>query len=256
MISYSPSEGCIRSTLIVRTLWHHIFSRCYSASLVKPMPKNVFVWILSGDTVYRLEPLTWHYTREATNRLTTPASLILCHSNSCIHFAPLHDRWHSRSLCHVLPRSAQVGTCALAFDTLWAMLPFSELKNIPFGYFDPEKIFLGNKSKFFQGELDDSWEFDDSAAATATSSRAASSFITQSNAAFFAASSADLQSCRVALRAAWPQVVSPDNPSSPATSHAAANFFPETSAGAWSCTTLPDDRSSRVPSHAAEPCSD
>ena len=49
MISYSPSEGCIQSTLIVRTLWHQIFSRCYSASLLKPVLENAFAWILSGD---------------------------------------------------------------------------------------------------------------------------------------------------------------------------------------------------------------
>ena len=166
-----------------------------------------------------------------------------------IHLSRMYQLPASMPRNNLSPTASDWFRCA-------SVLLFSKLNKIFFGYFDPEKIFLGNKSKFFQGELDDSWEFDDSAAATATSSRAASSFITQSNAAFFAASSADLQSCRVALRAAWPQVVLPDNPSSPATSHAAANFFPETSAGAWSCTTLPDDRSSRVPSHAAEPCSD
>ena len=49
MTSYSPSVGCIRSTLIVRTLWHDTFSRCYSASLLKPVLKSAFVWILGGD---------------------------------------------------------------------------------------------------------------------------------------------------------------------------------------------------------------
>ena len=53
MISYSPSEGCIQSTLIVRTLWHKIFSRCYYASLLKPVLKNTFASILSGDRVHR-----------------------------------------------------------------------------------------------------------------------------------------------------------------------------------------------------------
>ena len=51
MIIYSPSEGCIRNILIVRTLWNQICSRCYSACLLKPMLKNAFAWILSGDTV-------------------------------------------------------------------------------------------------------------------------------------------------------------------------------------------------------------
>ena len=37
MISYSPSEGCIQSTSIVRTLWHQILSRHVSASLSKPV---------------------------------------------------------------------------------------------------------------------------------------------------------------------------------------------------------------------------
>ena len=51
MISYSPCEGCIWSTLIVRMLWHQIFSWCHSASLLKSVLKNAFVWILSGNTV-------------------------------------------------------------------------------------------------------------------------------------------------------------------------------------------------------------
>ena len=51
MISYAPSKGCIRSTLLLRTLWHQIFSRRYSASLLEPALKNLLFWILSGDTV-------------------------------------------------------------------------------------------------------------------------------------------------------------------------------------------------------------
>ena len=52
MISYSPSEGCVRSTLIVCTLWHKTFSWCHSAFLLKLVLKNAFVWIFGGDTVY------------------------------------------------------------------------------------------------------------------------------------------------------------------------------------------------------------
>ena len=43
----------------MRTLWHQIFSRCYSASLLKPVLKNAFVWILSGDTVYICKTWSW-----------------------------------------------------------------------------------------------------------------------------------------------------------------------------------------------------
>ena len=48
MISYSPCEGCIRSTLIVHTLWHQIFSRCYSASLLKPVLNTIFFEYLAA----------------------------------------------------------------------------------------------------------------------------------------------------------------------------------------------------------------
>ena len=51
MISQSASEGCIRGILIVRTLWHQISARCYSAFLHQTVLKNAFVGILSGDTV-------------------------------------------------------------------------------------------------------------------------------------------------------------------------------------------------------------
>ena len=43
MVSHSPSKGYIRSTLIVRTLWHQTYPRCYSASLLKSALNNAFV---------------------------------------------------------------------------------------------------------------------------------------------------------------------------------------------------------------------
>ena len=61
MISYSPSKGCIRSTLIVRTLWHQSFTRCHSASFLKQALKKRFVWILSGDTVSYTLPYRCHW---------------------------------------------------------------------------------------------------------------------------------------------------------------------------------------------------
>ena len=48
MILYSPSKGCLRSTFTVRTLWHQIFSWCYSTSFFKPVLEKAVVWILSG----------------------------------------------------------------------------------------------------------------------------------------------------------------------------------------------------------------
>ena len=39
--------------------------------------------------------------------------------------------------------------------SLWPVLPFSKLKRIFFGYFDPENNFLDNENKFFWGEITD-----------------------------------------------------------------------------------------------------
>ena len=55
MISYSPSEGCILSTLIVHTLWHQIFSRCYAISLLNVITLISYVSITTGGFVFEIK---------------------------------------------------------------------------------------------------------------------------------------------------------------------------------------------------------
>ena len=75
---------CIRSTLIVRRLWHQIFSRCYSAFLLKPLLKNAFVSILSGETV----PICVQ-----TCALSRFLLLISCNVMTIILYVPDHQSW-------------------------------------------------------------------------------------------------------------------------------------------------------------------
>ena len=50
-LSNVSSENSARSTLLLRILWQKVCSRSYSASLLKPVLKNTFVWIFTSHTV-------------------------------------------------------------------------------------------------------------------------------------------------------------------------------------------------------------
>ena len=80
----------------------------------KALSQNDIVSCITCD-INQLEPLTWHYTSQVNDRLTTQNFHILRYSTSCILFVPFRN---SGSLCHVLPRTALAGTCAAAFDIL------------------------------------------------------------------------------------------------------------------------------------------
>ena len=51
MMSYDSSKSCIWSTLLVRTLWHKVYSRWYPALLLYSVLKTVFVCIFTCRTV-------------------------------------------------------------------------------------------------------------------------------------------------------------------------------------------------------------
>ena len=93
MISYPPSEGCIRSTLIVRKLWHQICSRAYSASFLKPVLTYDFVWIPIGDMVLFWGSLPRHL------QVSIPLNPS-CKAWKCpfLHYFPLDTPGFSRPL--------------------------------------------------------------------------------------------------------------------------------------------------------------
>ena len=132
MISYSPSKGCIQSTLIVCTLWHQRFSRCYSESLPKPELENAFVWILSGDTVYK--PARKHYAQglRCTAMHSSFHSMMKGHKQhgrlfAYTYYPPLSNLSSNRTifLSHTLPisqffRPIEVEFCFYSFRLFWS----------------------------------------------------------------------------------------------------------------------------------------
>ena len=79
MTSYSPSEGCIESTLIVRTLWHQILSRCYSASLLQPALKKLLFDYLAAT---RVQKVSWNTLSIRSTEPHVPANAVF---NKTLH---------------------------------------------------------------------------------------------------------------------------------------------------------------------------
>ena len=76
------------------------------------------------------------------------------------HRTPLKTAWFQRigvdTRQHVVTpeqRYSQLYSCTahVACGTSWAVLPFSKLNKIFFGYFDPENIYAGNENNNFPG---------------------------------------------------------------------------------------------------------
>ena len=56
MMSYASCDGCIWSTLLLRTRWHKVCAQLYSASLLKSVLSTAFAWIFTGANVCNALP--------------------------------------------------------------------------------------------------------------------------------------------------------------------------------------------------------